>query len=96
MHGNLRRRMDDAREKWNDSLDARSITLSGVAQIELCGNREAVVDGCQGILQYEDTVIRVSTGRLIVRFTGSDLCIRTMQRNQILICGTIVSVDFAS
>lgn len=96
MHGNLRRRMDDAREKWNDSFDAQPITLSGTAQIELCGNREAVVDGCQGILQYEETVIRVSTGRLIVRFTGSDLCIRTMQRNQILICGTIVSVDFSS
>ncbi len=96
MHGNFRRRMDDAREKWNGSLDAQPIALSGAAQIELCGNREAVVDGCQGILQYEDTVIRVSTGRLIVRFTGSDLCIRTMQRNQILICGTITSVDFAS
>ena len=96
MHGNLRRRMDDAREKWNDSFDAQPITLSGAAQIELCGNREAVVDGCQGILQYEDTVIRVSTGRLVVRFTGSDLCIRTMQQNQILICGTIASVDFTS
>ena len=96
MRRNFRRRMDDVREKWNDSFDAQPVVLSGAAQIELCGNREAVVDGCQGILQYEDDVIRVSTGRLIVRFTGSDLCIRTMQQNQILICGTIVSVDFVS
>lgn len=96
MQKNFRRRMDDVREKWNDSLDTQPVVLSGMAQIELCGNREAVVDGCQGVLQYEDTVIRVSTGRLIVRFTGTDLCIRTMQQNQILICGTIVSVDFTS
>ena len=96
MRRNFRRKMDDVRNRWNDSFDTQPISLSGAAQIELCGNREAVVDGCQGILQYEDTVIRVSTGRMIVRFTGSDLCIRTMQQNQILVCGTILSVDFLS
>ncbi len=96
MRKSIRRRMEDVREKWNDSFDAHPIVLSGAAQIELCGNREAVVDGCQGILQYEDAVIRVSTGRLIVRFTGSDLCIRTMQQNQILITGMIASVDFTA
>lgn len=96
MRRSIRRRMDDVREKWSDSFDTAPVVLSGTAQIELSGNREAVVDGCQGILQYEDTVIRVSTGRLIVRFTGADLCIRTMQQNQILICGTIASVDFTS
>ena len=96
MRGNFRRRMDDVREKWNDSLDTQPVTQAGMAQIELNGNREAVVDGCQGVLQYEETMIRLSTGRLIVRFCGTDLCIRTMQQNQILICGTIVSVDFTS
>ena len=96
MHKNFRRRLYGVREKWNDTLDTRPIVLSGTAQIELCGNKEAVVDGCQGVLQYEDTVIRLTTGRLIVRFTGSNLCIRTMQQNQILICGTIVCVDFTS
>lgn len=96
MHRSFRRRMDDVREKWNESFDTQPVVRSGVAEIELCGNQEAVVDGCQGILQYEDTVIRVSTGRQIVRFRGADLRIRTMQQNQILICGTIASVDFLS
>lgn len=96
MRGIFRRRMDGMRDKWNDSFDTASVVLSGAAQIELNGNQEAVVDGCQGVLQYEDTVIRLSTGRMIVRFTGADLCIRTMQQNQILICGTIASVEFSA
>ena len=62
--------------------------------IELSGNREALVDGCRGVLQYEDDVIRLSTGRRVVRFQGSGLMIRTMQQNQLLICGTILSVEF--
>ena len=81
-------------EKLSDTLDIPTAAVPGTAQIELAGNREAIVDGCQGILQYEDNVIRLSTGRLIVRFTGSELMIRTMQENQILISGTILSVDF--
>lgn len=96
MRRSFRRRMDDVREKWIDSFDMQPVAQPTAAQIELSGNREAVVDGCQGVLQYEDTVVRVSTGRMIVRFTGSDLCIRTMQQDQVLICGTIASVDFMS
>ena len=96
MRKSFRRRMDDVRQKWNGSFDTQPAVQSGEVQIELSGNREAALDGCQGVLQYEDSVIRVSTGRLIVRFSGSGLCIRTMQQNQILICGTIASVDFTS
>ena len=32
MRRNFRRRMDDVREKWNDSFDAQPVVLSGAAQ----------------------------------------------------------------
>ena len=96
MRKKIRREFTHLHDKLNDTFDLPDVGLSAAAQIELSGNREAVVDGCQGILQYEDTVIRLSTGRLIIRFTGNDLMIRTMQQNQILITGTILSMDFLS
>lgn len=82
-------------EKINDTLDIPQCAIPGTAQIEMAGNREVIVDGCRGILQYEDSVIRISTGRLVIRFTGTDLVIRTIEQNQIQICGTILSVDFS-
>lgn len=82
-------------DKLNDTLNIPQSASPGTAQIELSGNREALIDGCQNILQYDDTMIRISTGRLIVCFTGSDLTLGAMQHNQIRITGTILSVEFA-
>ena len=91
----LHRRLDRLRENLQDSLELPRAAMPGTAQIELSDNREAVVDGCRGILQYDSDVIRLSTGRLVLRFTGHDLMIRTMQQEQLRITGTILSVDFS-
>lgn len=88
----IRRELSRLHERL--TAPARSDAVTTEAQIELSGNREALVDGCRGVLQYETGVIRLSTGRRVVRFQGSDLMIRAMQQNQLLITGTIVSVDF--
>lgn len=94
MKSNSHRKWMHLSEKLNESLEIPQTASPGTAQIELCGNREAVVDGCNGVLQYEDTVVRVGTGSMIIRFTGCDLCICNMQAGQIRITGTIAGVDF--
>lgn len=81
-------------EKIGDKLELPPSAFPGVPQIELSGNREATVEGCRGILQYESSVIRLSTGKYIIRFTGTDLCIRCMQDSLVQIAGHILSVDF--
>ena len=96
MRHNAKQKWAKLSEKINDSLEIPNAALPDVAQIELSGNREAMVDGCQGILQYTDSAIRLSTGRLIVRFTGSELRVCAMQSGQIRISGLIAAVDFTS
>ena len=91
----IRRRLDSLQEKINDTLELPRDAMPGAAQIELSDDREALVDGCRGVLQYDSDVIRLSTGRLVLRFTGHDLMIRAMQQEQLLISGTILSVDFS-
>lgn len=92
---NAKRKLYALTEKLNDTLEIPQSASPGSAQIELSGNREALVDGCQNILQYDDTVIRISTGRLVICFSGSDLSVNAMQQNQIRITGTILCVEFA-
>lgn len=92
---NARRKLLELTERFNDTMEIPQATVPGNARIELTGNKEVLVDGCQNILQYDDSVIRLSTGRLVVSFTGSALCVDTMQQNQIRITGTILSVDFS-
>ncbi len=83
-------------ERLSDELELPKNVMPGVVHIEMNGNREAVVDGVRGVLEYDENVIRLNTGRLVVRFAGSCLMIKTLSLNQALVCGNIMSVDFTT
>ena len=83
-------------ERIGNELDLPAEGLPGNAQIELCGNKKAIVSGCRGVLEYDEKTICVSAGRLSVRFNGGDLCISFYRDGEAVICGNIVSVDFSS
>ena len=69
--------------------------LSGLGvRVELLSDREAVVDGCRGILEYNECCIRLCTGPLTVRFTGEGLTMRNFGSLGAVVEGKIKSVDF--
>ena len=63
-------------------------------RVELLSDREAVVDGCRGILEYSESCIRLCTGALTVRFTGEGLTMRNFGGLGAVVEGKIRSVDF--
>ena len=75
-------------------LDLPAGALQGGARIELMGNREAVVDGCRGVLEYDETVIKLHAGNSTVRFLGRGLTIDSFGEQQAVIKGHILSVEF--
>ena len=70
--------------------------LRGVSHMELSGNREAIVEGCKGVVEYDEGIIRLNLGKNIVRFTGTGLSIRTLTLEQAIITGNILSIDFSN
>lgn len=97
---NKRRCREGRSEKLSESigrsLDLPQDALSGYARIELCGNREASVEGCQGVLEYSDCSVTLNTGKLTVRICGCDLTICSMQDSSTVIKGTITGIDFGN
>ena len=73
-----------------------SLRLAPLSQAELSGNRRAVVEGCRGILEYEEGVIRLNTTSGIVRFMGRDLTMNCLTEDSAVVSGTILSVEFLS
>lgn len=68
-------------------------SLSSIAHIEISDNRQALVEGCQGILEYDDTVIRLATGSGVVRFEGGDLTVFSMDQSTALVGGLIARIE---
>ncbi len=61
---------------------------------EFHSNRSAVVEGCRGILEYDDKLIRVSAGQMNLRFEGRNLEVVSMSPDAIAIEGFILSLSF--
>lgn len=82
-------------EKAIRALDLPADLFSGMLHIEMSGNREVVVDGCQGILIYNENLIKLNTGRCKLQLCGRGLCIRSLTRESVVISGFITSMEFA-
>ena len=66
----------------------------GNSVIELTGNRFAVVDGCDGIVDYNDEKVVLRTGRLTVNFSGRNLRLKRLTENSAVVEGFISSLEY--
>ena len=66
---------------------------AGLARVELTGRHEVRMTNHRGILAYGQEEILVSGGRLIVKIKGEDLVLRAMTAEELLITGTVLSVE---
>lgn len=76
------------------ALDIPEIARRDVPHIEMQGNREVLVDGCCGVLEYTADRIKLNAGICVIRFSGEDLTIRAYSENQTEINGEILQIDF--
>ena len=86
--------MNKVLKKTGDSLREAAADLLPPMRVELLSDRQAVVDGCRGILEYNECCIRLCTGAVTVRFTGEGLQMRNFGSLGAVVEGRIRSVEF--
>ncbi len=67
----------------------------GGAVISVTGNRSAVVDGCDGIVDYDQEKVILRAGRLTVRVNGQKLRLRRLTEDSAVIEGVISSLEYS-
>ncbi len=90
------KRTESFLESVGRSFDLPQEALSGYVHTEISGNKEVLVDGCQGVLEYGDCAIALNTGRLTVRICGCELTVVSMQNGQAIVRGIITGVEFCN
>jgi sporulation protein YqfC len=58
--------------------------------------KEAMIEGCKGIIEYKPNVVRVNCGKYILRFKGDNLSVKAPTTDEITVMGEIVSFEFCS
>ena len=98
--GDLRWKPPVDPEPWEDVLvcdtykDIPMQVLPQVFHLDMSGNREAVIVGCESIREYALGCITIGAGKLAVQFCGDALQIRNMNEGTIVIEGEIHTIHF--
>lgn len=86
-----------ARRK-RDELSIKKKLLSEMItsepRIEMTGNREIIIDGCKGVIEYTENNIRISLGESVMSISGDSLIIQSFDNDVVIITGQISDIDF--
>lgn len=64
--------------------------------IDISSNKEALICGCHGIIEYDEDLVRLDCDKLIISITGKDLCIRALSIEEISVSGEIIKIEFSN
>ena len=81
------------RMKKNKDISVLAANLSNV-HMEVNGNREIILEGSRGVVEYSETSIKITTGKYIISFQGRGLHIKCMTDCDIVIHGFITSIEY--
>ena len=65
-------------------------------RIEMTGNREIIIDGCKGVVEYTENNIRLSLGESVMSLSGDNLLIQSFDNDVVIISGQISDIDFTA
>ena len=63
--------------------------------IELSGNRELLIEGSKGVLEYSPDCIRVNTCCMVISVSGRELNLRCISDTALIIDGFITAAEFS-
>ena len=70
--------------------------FADVPKIEMLGNREMIVDGCKGVVEYDENIIKLSLGEYVLSLSGDNLLINSFDNSVAIISGQICEISFVS
>ena len=63
--------------------------------IEITDNTLAIIEGCKGVLEYSDSVIRISFGNYTVAFVGRGMKLKCISPTSLEVEGFILNIEFS-
>lgn len=76
-----------------DRINTGAGSISG-PRIEIISNKELSIDGCKGIIEYNDFYVRIKINKGEITVFGESLDIPVFDGPAITVCGKIKSIEF--
>ncbi len=92
----MKRSKNEITKKFTEEMQLPESAVTDSFRIEFRGDNDVVIEGCKGIIEYEESCIALNLGKKIVRFSGADLEISSFFEEQAILKGTVVVMEYSS
>ena len=84
------------KEKWKIFSCGDEIAAGAIKNphLELFANREIIVEGCMGVMEYSDTYLKLRLPKGALTVCGTDFDIVTFEGTTITVKGNMSSLEF--
>ena len=65
-------------------------------RVELLGNQQVLVEGCGGILDYQEDWVCLRAGRMRIQLRGRDLQLDCLSESSLVIRGEILTLEYGN
>ena len=83
----------DLPEETAERFELPPEAVAGMPRSTITGRSRVLVENHRGLLEYGEDTVEVAGGRIRVRIHGTELQLRAMDRNDLVITGRILSVE---
>lgn len=80
-------------ERLAARLDLPAEVMAGAPRVTVTGKQRVLVENHRGVLAYTEQEVSVGGKTARVRIRGDGLLLRAMDRNSLLVTGTIFGID---
>ena len=70
------------------------IGISGL-RVEIVGNKEVIVDGCDGVVNYDTEIISLKSGKFLIEIKGRRLNLKVLTDSLAIISGIVSSIEYS-
>ena len=89
-----KKRLEDVKNKMSEAFELpKEITLD-LPKISMVGNMQMLVENHKGIIEYTPERVRVNSTNGVIRVQGEGLNLRNIAVEDIMITGSIRSIEF--
>lgn len=94
MRKNKKAKQKEREQAAMENLGVPRLLKPSLFHMEMQGNEEVILDGCEGVLDYGETSIKLRAGQLLVTFEGDGLLLKSYVGSEAVIEGMIANIAF--
>ncbi len=82
------------REKFTEMLELPKEIVLDMPKLTMLGNGDLIIENYKGIAEYDEDVLRVNTTSGTIKVKGTDVFIKEITPESIMIYGNIETLEF--